>query len=303
MWAKLKNLLLKIYEKSFEEDIFSSAAQVAFYFSFSLFPLLLFLISLLGLILESADDLRAELFFYLSKIMPVSAFKLVSQTIQEVTENSTGGKLTIGLLVSVWSASAGVDSLRVALNSVFNLKESRAYWKTKLQSLLMIIILTSMISVSLAAVFYGGKFISFILTLLSIPIPSMYFLVILQWIMIITLLLSVFAMIYNFLPDYKPRQWVWVTPGAITNIVLWLILSYGFRTYLQYYNTYDRTYGSLGAVIILMLWLYLTALVVLIGGVINKSLQEITEAQDIHIESGTIEIKDPNELKEQTEAN
>ena len=146
MKNKIKDFLLKIYDKAFEEDVFSSAAQVAFYFSFSLFPLLIFLISLFGIVLSSADDLRNELFYYLSQIMPVTAFKLVKDTIKEVTENSTGGKLTIGLLVALWSAAAGVDSLRIALNSVYNVKEKRAWWKTKLLSLTMIVGLTVLIS-------------------------------------------------------------------------------------------------------------------------------------------------------------
>ncbi len=276
MKNKIKTFFLKLYDIAFEEDVFSSAAQVAFYFSFSLFPLMLFLISLSGIVLSSADELRNELFYYLSQIMPVTAFKLVKDTIKEITENSTGGKLTIGLLIALWSAAAGVDSLRIALNSVYNLKEKRAWWKTKLLSLFMIIALTFMISITLGIIFYGWKFIFFLLSLINLPIPSVYFLIIIQWLMVISLLLAVFALIYNFLPCNSPFRWVWITPGAITSIILWLIVSFGFRTYLQYYNTYDRMYGSLGAVIILMLWLYLTALVILLGGIINTILREMS---------------------------
>lgn len=277
MKSKLKTLFWIIYEKSFEEDVFSSAAQVAFYFSFSLFPLLLFLISLLGLILGTADDLRNELFHYLAQIMPVTAFKLVKDTIKEVTENSTGGKLTLGLLVALWSAAAGVDSLRIALNSVYNIKEKRAWWKTKLLSLVMICGLTILISFTMGVVFYGWKFVSFLLSLANLPITSVYFQILIQWVMIIVLLLTVFALIYNFLPNHDPYKWIWVTPGTIVSILLWLLVSTMFKTYLEYYNTYDRMYGSLGAVIILMLWLYLTALVVLVGGTINAALQKMTD--------------------------
>ena len=116
MKTDLKTFFKRLYQKAlFEEDILSTAAQVAFYFSFALFPLLLFLVSLFGIILESADEFRNELFFYLRQIMPFSAFELVQKTIQEVTENSSGGKLTFGLLIALWSASAGIDSLRIAL--------------------------------------------------------------------------------------------------------------------------------------------------------------------------------------------
>ncbi len=88
-------------------------------------------------------------------------------------------------------------------------------------------------------------------------------------------MLFAFEVIYNLLPDFKKRYWKWITPGSIAAIILWLILTTGFRTYISYFNSYDRTYGSLGAVIILMLWLYLTALVVMVGGAINTVTQEL----------------------------
>ena len=78
---------------------------------------------------------------------------------------------------------------------------------------------------------------------------------------------------------HKPHKWVWITPGSVTGIILWLSVSYAFRLYLSYFNSYDKTYGSLGAVIILMLWLYMTAFVILIGGIINATLQEMTDPE------------------------
>ena len=132
MKIDFKAFFKRLYEKSlFEEDILSTAAQVGFYFTFALFPLLLFLFSLFGIILESTDELKAELFIYLSQIMPASAYDLVKTTIKEVTESSSGGKLTVGILIALWSASAGVDSLRIALNSVYNLEEKRSWIKNK----------------------------------------------------------------------------------------------------------------------------------------------------------------------------
>lgn len=280
MKFEMKAFFKRFYEKAlFEEDILSTAAQVAFYFSFALFPLLLFLISLLGLILGTADDLRAELFFYLRQIMPSSAYDLVQTTIKEVTESSSGGKLTIGILIALWSASAGVDSLRIALNSVYNLEEKRFWLKTKFVALVSTFALTVLIMVATGIVFYGWKFLSFILDTINLPIPPMFFLMILQWITILIVLLVIYGLIYNFLPFHKPFKWVWITPGSVTGIILWLSVSYLFRLYLSYFNSYDKTYGSLGAVIILMLWLYLTALVILIGGVINATLQELTDPE------------------------
>lgn len=274
----LKDYFSRLYTKAaVEEDLLSSAAQVAYFFAFALFPLLLFLISLFGLVLESTNDLRTELFFYLRQVMPGSASDLVQKTIEEVTQSSSGGKLTFGILVALYSASAGVDSIRIALNGVYNQTESRPWWKTKLTSLLITLISAILITIALGIIFYGSKFLTLLLDWINLPIPSPFFLGILQGVTVLVVLIATFALLYNYLPSHSKPSWVWITPGAIAGIVLWLAVSFAFRLYLNYFNTYDKTYGSLGAVIILMLWLYLTALVILIGGSMNAVLQEITD--------------------------
>jgi len=276
----VKDFFYRLYDKAFnEEDLMSSAAQVAFYFTFALFPLLLFLISIFGIVLESANDLRTELFFYLSQAMPGSASDLVKKTIEEVTENSTGGKVTFGILIALYSASAGIDSIRIALNGVYNLTETRPWWRTKILSIILTLVLAVLITIALGVIFYGGKFLALILDSIHLPIPSPFFLGILQALTVLVVLILTFALLYNYLPKHKKPSWVWITPGAIVGIVLWLGLSYAFRLYLGYFDTYDKTYGSLGAVIILMLWLLLTALVILIGGSINAVLQEFTDPE------------------------
>ncbi len=268
----------RLYAKAFdEEEILGVSAQVAFYFAFALFPLLLFLVSIFGIVLGSAQDLRQQMFFYLQQVMPGSAYDLVQKTITEVTEGSSGGKLTLGLVAALWSASAGVDSLRGALNGIYNLTETRAWWKAKLVSLSTTLGLALLVTVALGVVFYGGKFISLVLGSISLPVSSPFILGVLQVIVILIVLVLVFFLIYQFLPNHKETKWVWVSPGAISGIVLWLLLSYGFRLYLEYFNSYNKTYGSLGAVIILLLWLYLTAFVIAMGGVINAVLEEFTD--------------------------
>ncbi len=271
-YVKLKIILTRLYDKFWEEDVLSSSAQVAFYLSFALFPLLLFLVNIFGLILGSASDLRGELFSYLRQIMPLAAYQLVQKTILEVSENSSGGKLTLGFLVALWSASAGVDSLRVALNHVYKIKETRSWWRTKTESLVLTLLLIFLLSFVLGIVFYGWKFLSILLELINLPIQSIVILSVIQWISFVLVLLLTFGTIYNFLPNLKDHKRNWITYGSVTAIILWLILTNGFRIYLNYFNNYDKTYGSLGAVIILMLWLYLTSLVILIGGALNSIL-------------------------------
>lgn len=272
---KWKTFFLKLYSKIFETDVLDRGAQVAFYFSFSLFPLLFFLISVFGLILESTETLKHELFSYLFQIMPRSAYELVQRTVEEIVESSSTGKLTVGILITLWSASAGMDSLRGALNSVYQLKETRPWWRTKVQAVILTFLSIILIGIALTIVFYGWQSVQVSLAFFGFEVTSPFVLVSLQWIAIILVMLLACEVIFNLLPNFHPFRWVWVTPGSVVSILMWVAFTGGFRLYLQYFNAYNRTYGSLGAVIILMLWLYLTAVAVLVGGAINSVLSEM----------------------------
>jgi membrane protein len=135
-----------------------------------------------------------------------------------------------------------------------------------------------LLAVSLAGVTAGWQLIQLLLRWSGIEVDSPLLLVFTQWMAIGAVLLFATAVIYSWLPCFKQFKWIWISPGAIIAVLLWVALSSGFRIYLQYFNTYDRTYGSLGAVIILMLWMYLTAMALLIGGAINSVLSEMTGA-------------------------
>jgi membrane protein len=269
------NFFKRLYDRTFDADIFSYSAQIAFYFSFALFPLLYFLISLLGIILVSVDGIRRELFVYLYQIMPREVFYLVRTTIDEIVDKSSGGKATLGLLITLWSASAGFDAVRNALNGVYGLKETRAWWRTKLQSLALTFVVTTIAAFLLGVVFYGWKLVGLALAGIGLEVSSPWVLMTIQWITALALIFFVCQLIYNLLPNHRKLHKVRVTPGSIVAITLWILLSTIFRVYLAYYNSYNKAYGSLGAVIIMMLWLYLTASALMIGGVINSVLREM----------------------------
>lgn len=270
-----KDFFLRLYKKSDDADIFSRAAQTAFYFSFAIFPLLFFLVSLFGLLVVSAEALKREIFEYLGQIMPGTVFDLVQKTIEEIGKNSSGGKLTFGLVITLWSASAGVDAIRSALNAVYGLRESRNWLLTKAGSLGMTFVFTILASAVLAIVFYGWQLTEVLLDKCGLEISSPFVLVGIQWLSILLVMLFACEVIYNLLPNFSRFRWKWIMPGSLVAIALWLIFTSVFRVYITYYNTYDKAYGSLGAVMILMLWLYLTALVVMIGGAINSVISDM----------------------------
>ena len=272
-WKKFFSLL---YERTFETDLFNRAAQVGFYFSFSLFPLLFFLVSLTGMVLESTDSLRDELYSYFNRVLPGSAYQLVRTTVTEITTGSSSGKLTLGLLITLWSASAGVDSVRSSLNAVYRLPETRNWFRMKVQSIALTFAMVILIGSVIGIFFYGWRIAQVTIGALGYHISSPLALVTIQWIAVILVLLFACELIFNLLPNFRRLEWIWITPGSVVAILLWIALTSGFRLYLVFFDSYNRTYGSLGAVIILMLWLYLTSIALLAGGLINAVLNEIT---------------------------
>ncbi len=194
-----RDFFKRLSNKISDDDILGNAAQVAFYFSFALFPLLLFLMSLLGIILSDKQDLQNQLFLMLGQVMPPSAFELVKNTLNDVTSNASGGKLTFGILTTLWSASAGIDNMRGTLNEVYNLKETRSWMRAKLTSLGLTICIGVLILAALGFIVYTSQAFGSLL-----PTNSPYILETLKWLAILCLLLLAFALLYNFAPNHSP---------------------------------------------------------------------------------------------------
>jgi membrane protein len=301
-WANFasKTFYHELYGKVFDTGLFDRSAQVAFYFSFAFFPLLLFLLTLFGMVLDQTDKLQAELYSYLARIMPGSAYTLVRTTMDEIIETSSGGKLTLGLFATLWSASAGIDSLRSAMNAVYETDEDRAFWKTKLQSLVLTFGFILLLALALIMITAGSSVAQTVAAAAGLSNVGESVMVIVQWLLLLVVLLFATAVVYSWLPSFEEFRWVWVSPGAVVAIILWVILTAAFKLYLQYFKTYNKAYGSLGAVIILMLWMYLTALALLMGGAINSVLTEMSPSSGARkAQEGEAEHKIQEEKKKQ----
>lgn len=274
MAPMLSKVVAQTYIRIDREEILNHAAQVAFYFTFSLFPLLLFLTTVFGVVMNQDAALRTELFSYLEKVMPSAAFGIVRSTIEETATAWSGGKLTLGLLVALWSASAGIDSLRVSLNASYGIRETRSFYHVRLNSIGLTLALGLLLVLTMSLIFYGSELLAWLVPgIPQILVPTLSYMVIFA-----SLLLG-FAIVYNAVPNHPTVSWKWFSPGAFTGIALWLAFSYGFRVYLTFFDRFAKTYGSLGAVIILLLWLYLTALVILVGGVINAVVRDLSSME------------------------
>ncbi|HEX8072208.1 MAG TPA: YihY/virulence factor BrkB family protein [Pyrinomonadaceae bacterium] len=273
-----RRLAKRVLSETMDDDIMGRAAQLSYYFLLALFPLLLFLTSLLGYFAQAGTELRGELLRYLGTVVPAQASDLINTTVNEVSKETGGGKLSFGLLATLWAASNGMGAICDALNVAYEVKETRPWWKVRLLAVGLTIGLSVMILSALVLVLFGGRIADLIAAHMMYGRVFTLTWKVLQWPLVLLFVLLAFALIYYVAPDLKARRrWAWITPGSVLAVLLWLLVSFGFRLYLHYFDSYSATYGSLGAVIVLMLWFYFTGAAVLIGGELNS---EITYAAE-----------------------
>ena len=257
-----------------DDEVLGRAAQLSYYFLLALFPLLLFLINVLGYLAQEGTAFRDRLLIYFAAVMPSTAVTLVRTTLDEISLSSGTGKLSFGLLAALWAASNGMGAISQTLNTAYDVRETRPWWKVRLITICLTVALSILILAALAIILYGGTigealaarygFGNFFTTVWTI----------LQWPIALVFVLTTFNLIYNFAPNLKSQARRWITPGAFVGVGLWLAVSFGFRMYLGFFDSYSVTYGSLGALIVLMLWFYLTGVAILIGGEVNCEFQQ-----------------------------
>lgn len=262
--------LAKLGIKKIDEDELSNrSAALSYYFVLALFPMFLFIVSLIGLIAGHASQMRESIMAAVGHLAPGSASGLVQQVVHQTLKNSGGLKLAAGLVGALWAASGGMGAVVTSLNVIYKTKETRPLWKQKLTVVGLTLALALLILVASALVLYGGSIGNLIASQIGMSKAFSILWPIVQWPLTFFAMFLSFSIIYYYGPDLEQRKWYWVTPGSAVGVVLWLVASVGFRIYLHFFNSYSAMYGSLGAVIILMLWLYITGFAVLVGGETN----------------------------------
>jgi membrane protein len=261
-------VIRRTWASAMEDDVLGRSAQLSYYFFLALFPALICLLALLKLFAASGEALRLGFLQFMTNLMPGSASQLVEQTLREITQSSAKSKIPIGILFSLWSASAGMSAVMDTLNGQFKVPETRSFVRRNLTAIGLTAGCAFLLLASLAIVLAGGPVADAFSHGISTALIK-----IVQWPTAFALMLFGFALIYFFAPD-KEQKWHWVTPGAICALFLWLVVSLALKIYVHFFNTYSATYGSLGAVIILLLWFYLTGTAVLLGAEINSVLED-----------------------------
>ena len=264
-----------------DDNLFGRASQLAYSFFSALFPALIAVSSLMGLFAKSSIALYYTLLARLGQLIPPSAFSLVMDTFKETTSASTTGKVTLGVLVALFSASVGISAIQDTLNAVYKVKETRAFWKARLQAIGVTLLVAFLIVLALLALLVGDYVAKQVSHLLTRGYGLGAAIQIITWTMASLLMVLSFEAMYYFCPDVHSRRWRGITPGGVIGLLGWIVGSVGLRVYLHYFNSYSVTYGSLGAVVILLLWFYLTGVMILLGGEVNSEIEHAIAQRQI----------------------
>lgn len=287
----IKELAKRVYQGLSNDYLLDRASALAYNFILALFPLMLFLLALFGMFASHSAPMRTNLFNYLGQVLPPDAAQVISKTLTEVTKNAGGAKLTIGILLTLWFASGGMASMISGLNGVYEVQDNRNFFKVRLTAMGLTVAISFLIITALVAILTGDFVASYLGSHVGLGISAVITWHVMQIALALLFVIVSFSIIYYWGPDLEEQHWYWITPGALTGVLLWVAASFGFRLYLHFFNSYSKTYGSLGAAMILLMWLYMTGFSFLIGGEINAQIEHAAALR------GHPEAKAPGEKK------
>ncbi|MGI8842084.1 MAG: YihY/virulence factor BrkB family protein [Gemmatimonadaceae bacterium] len=270
-------LLKNTGKEILDDNVLGLAAQTAYYFFFSLFPLLLFTTPLIGLLGDPQGTI-AWVTDQAAQVIPPDALGLVRGVVDDVvfSENAPG-LISIGLLLAAWTGSNVFNNMIYALNRAYDIKESRPWWKSRLIALGALVVAGLSLFIASTIMLAGPEIINWVVSLVPGLESTRILWLIVQYPLAFGILVAMMWMIYYFLPNLRQSK-SQVLVGAVVATLLWILVTLAFRTYVVNFGSYNKTYGTIGAVIILLTWMYLTMLVILVGGELNAELHHGTGA-------------------------
>ena len=267
--------LKRVGRRVLDDDCLGLAGQLAFFSLLSLFPFLMFLAALAGLVIDDPETVLKTLTERMQDVLPTDVVGLLVDYIDRTLRSATPGVLFLGILAAFWSGWAAADALIKGTNRAYDLRETRSLWKLAGLSVLMVWGFTLLIA-TLTLVVLGPEVGSYLLGLTWLPDAFVALWGILRWALAFLVVTVAHAVLYYLAPN-ADLPFKWVTPGGLSATVLMFISSAALRLYAANFGHYDQIYGQLGAVIVTMLWLYYTGLVLLIGAEMNAVLARIVE--------------------------
>jgi membrane protein len=269
--------VLKATVQEFQrDDALGIAAQLAYYLILALFPFILVLVALMGTF--GSEELASEVLGYFRRVMPEQAYEIV----KTFTGNIISGKaeapglFTFGILFTIWAASGAFAALINALNRAYDVQETRPFWKVRGIAILMTLGLSVLILVGVLLLVLGPQIGRGIASVFGLEETFLLVWDIVRWPVALFFMVVTVALLYYFAPDIE-QPFRWITPGGLVGVLLWVLASVAFNFYVSNFGSYNRTYGSIGAVIVLLLYLYISSLTVLFGATLNATLVRIKE--------------------------
>jgi membrane protein len=260
-----------------DDRIPSIAAETAYYFFFSLFPLLLFLTPLLGLV-GNGQQLMQSMLDRLATTMPADTLALLRRVLQEIiTSSGNAGVMSIGVLLAGWSGSAIFGSLMDALNIAYDVSETRPWWKKQLLRIGALLVAGGIMLVATFVFLDGERVTNWVAATLGFGEAGVVLWNVLQVVLAVCLLIATGVALFKLLPNVQQRWSHLIIASTITTL-LWLAATLVFRLYVQHFGSYNKTYGTIGGVIVLLTWMYYSMFVLLVGGELASELHHGTGA-------------------------
>jgi membrane protein len=269
------DLARRVVHEIIDDNCFGLAAQLAFYFLLALFPALIFLVAVIGAL--PVDGVMADWLATLSRVAPPEVLEVIRSQLAAVRAGDQASLLTIGILGAIWSSSAAMQAIITTLNAAYDLQDRRPWWKSRLLAIGLTLALAVFMVIAQGLILLGPWVADLITAQTGVPVSPVW--TVLRWVLAGLLIITALDLIYHFAPDAE-SEFTWITPGSLTAAGLWIAASLGFRFYVVQFSDYAATYGTLGGIIVLMLWFYLSGLAILIGAEVNAEIDLSAEYRD-----------------------
>jgi membrane protein len=266
------SLTKRVFSEILEDNCLGLAAQLAFYFLLALFPALIFLVALIGLL--PIDGVMSTWLAALARFAPPDVLDVVRDQFLEVRRGNQVSLLTVGFAGAVWSSSTAMTAIIGTLNTAYGLQERRPWWKCRFLAIGLTLSLAVFMVLAQALILLAPWAADLAATRTGIALGSIWDPV--RWVLAVGLLVTALDVIYHFAPDAE-SEFTWLTPGALVAALLWFGASYGFKMYVEHVDDFAATYGTLGGVVVVMLWFYLSGLAILVGAEVNAEIDRAAE--------------------------
>ena len=268
-FREIKEVATNVYKDLDRTRVFSVAAGLAYYFVLALFPLLIFLATLLGFL--PFPNLFNQILELMARFVPPEAMGLVNQILQSVLKTRHAGQLSFGILGTLWAASGGFSAMMEALDISYDVKQARPFWKSKLVALGLTFTIGAFMAVAMVVLMVGPKFGVFLAKFFHVSWLFAKLWPFLRWGIEFVCIVIAMELLYYLGPNIK-QEFLRTLPGALLGVTTWIVASIAVSIYISHFGNYNATYGALGAGIALMLWLYISAIAILLGAELNSEL-------------------------------